>query len=363
MSDAGRRRLNTRFTDLLGIEHPIVQEGLGPYKTVHLAAAVSNAGGLGTISMPGMTAGEQGVRDLRQYIEDACAMTDRPLAVNVPVGTEKGPEGERELPFVAAYVGAVIDSLADPEIAKRLRVITTSAGPPGVVRRRIADSGLIHMHKVGGTRQAIRAVSDGVDVVIASGYEAGGHTHARPVHTMVLGPNVAEAVDVPVVIAGGIRDGRGVAAALALGADAVAMGTRFVASYDNPDWDGAYAEAVLAMREGEDVVFRAVFGPSRGLQTDGLSELFAILEAGSMSSEELTAWKDDRLIIAQRDGDTRRGIMPCGQVAAGIQDLIRVAEFVPGVIAEAIEELARLQELVTPAASGRSEPAAARANA
>ena len=351
-------RLTTRFTELLGIEHPIVQEGLGPYKTVHLAAAVSNAGGLGTISMPGMTAGDQGVRDLRQYIEDACSMTDRPLAVNVPVGTEKGPEGERELPFVAAYVGAVIDSLADPAIARRLRVITTSAGPPGVVRRRIADSGLIHMHKVGGTRQALRAVSDGVDVVIASGYEAGGHTHARPVHTMVLGPNVTEAVDVPVVIAGGIHDGRGIAAALALGADAVAMGTRFVASHDNPDWDGAYAQAVVAMREGEDVVFEAVFGPSRGLLTGGLRELFAHLQAASMSSEELTAWKDDRLIIAQRDGDTTRGIMPCGQVASAIQDLIHVAEFVPGVVADAIAVLSRMQELVTPAGAGRLHPAA-----
>jgi len=160
------------------------------------------------------------------------------------------------------------------------------------------------------------------------------------------------------VIAGGIHDGRGVAAALALGADAVAMGTRFVASHDNPDWDGAYAQAVLAMREGEDVVFQAVFGPSRGLLTDGLHELFAHLEAGSMSSEELTAWKDDRLIIAQRDGDTTRGIMPCGQVASAIHELIHVAEFVPGVVADAIGVLSQMQELVTPAGSGRFDPAA-----
>ncbi|MGO9957233.1 MAG: NAD(P)H-dependent flavin oxidoreductase [Solirubrobacteraceae bacterium] len=340
-------RLTTRFTDLVGIEHPIIQEGLGPYKTVHLAAAVSNAGGLGTISMPGMTAGDQGVRDLREYIEQACAMTERPLAVNVPVGTAKGGATEHVLPFSSAYIGCVIDALADPAVARRLRVITTSAGPPGVVRRQIADSGLIHMHKVGGTRQAIRAERDGVDVIIASGYEAGGHTHARPVHTMVLGANVTEAVELPVVIAGGVRDARGVVAALALGADAVAMGTRFVASHDNPDWDDAYAQCVLEMQEGQDVVFPAVFGPSRGLRTEGLDELLAILDAKAMDQEALTAWKDDRLIRAQRDGDVTRGIMPCGQVAGGIADLIDVAEFVPGVIAEAIAVIHRLDGLVT----------------
>lgn len=338
-------RLATRFTDMLGIEHPIVQEGLGPHKTVQLAAAVSNAGGLGTISMPGMTAGEQGVRDLRAYIEEACALTDRPLAVNVPVGTLKSPEGDRLLPFSEAYVNCVLDALGDPAVAARLRVITTSAGPPGVLRPAIADSGLIHMHKVGGTRQAVRAAQDGVDVIIASGYEAGGHTHARPVHTMVLGPNVTEAVDVPVVLAGGIRDGRGLAAALTLGADAVAMGTRFVASRDNPDWNTAYADSVLAMGEGEDVVFQAVFGPSRGLRTPGLDELHELVAARAMDDDALTAWKDERLIVAQRDGDVTRGIMPCGQVAAGITALIDVAEFLPRMVQEAIAEIRRVAAL------------------
>jgi NAD(P)H-dependent flavin oxidoreductase YrpB (nitropropane dioxygenase family) len=304
--------------------------------------------------MPGMTAGKQGVRDLREYIEQACALTDRPLAINVPVGTRKGDGEDRILPFSEAYIRCVLDSRRDPAIAARVRVLTTSAGPPGIVRRAIADSGLIHMHKVGGTRQAIRAEQDGVDAIIASGYEAGGHTHARPVHTIVLGPNVADVVDVPVVLAGGIRDGRGLAAALALGADAVAMGTRFVASNDNPDWDGAYARKVLEMQEGQDVVFQAVFGPSRGLRTEGLEELFEILGAKSMDNDALTAWKDDRLIIAQRDGDVSRGIMPCGQVAGAITDLIDVAEFLPQMVGEAIAEIERIGRLTTPAYARRA---------
>ena len=339
--------LRTRFTDLVGIEHPVVQEGLGPYKTVALAAAVSNAGGLGTISMPGMTAGAQGVADLRDYIEQACALTDRPLAVNIPVGTHKSPHGDRILPFSEAYVTCVLNALRDPAIAARLRVIATSAGAPGIVRSAIADSGLIHMHKVGGTRQAMRAERDGVDVIIASGYEAGGHTHARPVHTIVLGPNVADAVSIPVVLAGGLRDGRGLAAALALGADAVALGTRFVASRDNTDWAAAYARKVMEMGEGEDIVFPAVFGPSRALATPGIDELAGLVAAGAMTEDAITAWKDKRLIAAQRDGDVSGGIMPCGQVAAAITDLIDVATFVPGMVAEAIAEIERIGGLAS----------------
>jgi enoyl-[acyl-carrier protein] reductase II len=323
----------SRFADLLGIRHPVVQEGLGPYKTVALAAAVSNAGGLGTVSMPGMT-DPDGPAVLRGYIEEACALTDRPFAVNVPVGRDSTG---RVLPFSAAYVNAVVEAVRDPAIAARLRMITTSAGAPGVVRDLIADSGLVHAHKVGGTRQAVRAQQDGVDVIVASGYEAGGHTHARPVHTMVLGPSVCAAVDVPVVLAGGIRDGAGMAAALALGADAVALGTRFVASHDNTDWHPAYAQKILDTAEGDDVVFAAVYGPSRALDTPALAELAELEE--TLDVDALTAWKDDRLIRGQRDGEMDAGILPAGNVSGAITDLIHVADFVPALVADAIAVL------------------------
>ena len=203
--------IETRFTRLTGVRHPVMQEGLGPYKTVHLAAAVANAGGLGTVSIPGISEeASAGAKILRGYIEEACALTTGVLAVNVPVGADKSTG--KVLPFSAAYVQAVVDAVRDSAIAKRLRVITTSAGAPGAARALIADSGLIHIHKIGSTAQAIRAERDGVDAVIASGYEAGGHTHSRPVHTFVLVPSVAEAVNIPVILAGGARDGRSLAA-------------------------------------------------------------------------------------------------------------------------------------------------------
>lgn len=334
-------RLATRFTDLVGIEHPVVQEGLGPYKIVALAAAVSNAGGLGTISIPGISEEPAaGARKLRAYIEEACSLTDRPMAVNIPVGADKTGA---VLPFSAAYVGAVVEAVRDATIARRLRVITTSAGPPGLARRLIDGAGLIHMHKVGGTRQALRAEADGVDVVIASGYEAGGHTHARPVGTFVLGPSVTEAIRIPVVLAGGVRDGRGLAAALALGADAVAMGTRFVASHENIDWNPAYGRRILEAREGDDVVFPAIYGPSRVLPTEGLSELIRMMEAGETDEVMLTRRKDEMLIAGQRDGDMKQGLLPAGQVSGAINDIVSVAEFLPGIVAEAISTMQKMR--------------------
>ena len=343
--DNATRSISTRFTQLLGVTYPVMQEGLGPYKTVHLAAAVSNAGGLGTVSIPGISEPPlAGAAKLRGYIEQACSMTDRPFAVNVPVGTDKHGDVP---PFSKAYVGAVVDAVKDPHIARRLRVITTSAGAASASRRLIDGSGLIHIHKVGGTRHAIKAQAEGVDMIIASGYEAGGHTHSRPVHTFVLGPSVSEVVDCPVILAGGIKDGRGLAAALALGADAVALGTRFVASHDNPDWHAAYAERILGAGEADDVVFQALYGPSRALPSDAIAELAEIEASGAMNENELTAFKDERLLAAQRDGDMIGGILPAGQISGAINDLIHVAEFVPGIVHEAIDVLERLSHYKT----------------
>ena len=333
-------RIATRFTALLGIAHPVLQEGLGPYKTVALAAAVSNAGGLGTVSIPGISEEPRaGAAKLRGYIEEACALTDQPFAVNIPVGTDKHGNVP---PFSAAYVQAVVDAAKDREIAKRLRVITTSAGAPGGARKMIEGSGLIHIHKVGGTRQAMRAVADGVDMLIASGYEAGGHTHARPVHTFVLGPSVTEAVNCPVILAGGVRDGRGLAAALAMGAEAVALGTRFVASRDNPDWHPNYAARILAAQEGEDILFQALYGPSRVLPSRAIAELAEFEHRAHVTEEDLTRFKDERLIAGQRDGDMEGGILPCGQVAGALTELIDVAAFIPAMVAEAIAVMARM---------------------
>ena len=337
-----------RWTRLIGVAHPIVQEGLGPYRTPRLAAAVSNAGGLGTVSMPGMPEDlAAGARLFREHIEECASLTDRPFAVNIPVGVDANGD---VLPFSDVYLQTVFQARAgDSELARRLTVLTTSAGFPGKYVDLAHDAGMIHQHKVGSTRQAVKAAGAGVDVVIAAGFEMGGHAPAAMVHTYVLVPNVTEAVDVPVLLTGGARDGRGLAAALAMGADGVAMGTRFIASRDNSDWHPAYLDALLRAREGDDVAFDGVYGPCRGLRNAASAELLGRGRHAGADAVTETRWKIESMQRAQTEGDVENSLVMAGQVASGITELIDVAEFVPRTAQEAADILRTLAARLTPA--------------
>lgn len=308
---------------------------------MELAAAVSNAGGLGTVSMPGMPVDiDQGARTFRAHIEECATLTTRPFAVNIPVGADG--QG-RVLPFTDAYIRTALDAIAsDATVASRLRVMTTSAGFPGDYVATIKDAGLVHQHKIGSTRQAVKAAEAGVDVIIAAGFEMGGHAPSKAVHTYVLVPSVTEAVDVPVLLTGGARDGRGLAAALAMGAEGVAMGTRFITSRNNADWHPAYVQALLGAQEGDDVAFDGVYGPCRGLRNNASRRLLGHQEQGDVDAVELTRWKIESMQRAQVDGDVEDSLVMTGQVASAIRDLVDVAEFVPRVAEEAAEVLRRL---------------------
>jgi len=342
--------ISNRWTRLVGVQHPIVQEGLGPFRTPKLAAAVSNAGGLGTVSMPGMPEDlEAGARTFREHIEECAALTERPFAVNIPVGVDS--DG-KVLPFTDRYIRMVLEARrADAELARRLTVLTTSAGFPGDYVAMIKEAGMVHQHKVGATRQAVKAAEAGVDVVIAAGFEMGGHAPSAKVHTYVLVPSVTEAVDVPVLLTGGARDGRGLAAALAMGADGVAMGTRFITSRDNSDWHPAYIQALLDAKEGDDLAFDGVYGPCRGLRNAASEELVAH-GRGDLPTDpvELVRWKIESMQRAQMEGDTSNSLVMTGQVASAITELIEIAEFVPRMAQEAAGILRNLAATVaTPA--------------
>lgn len=333
--------ISNRYTRLTGIEHPIVQEGLGPFKTPKLAAAVSNAGGLGTVSMPGFPQDlAEGARTFRAHIEECASLTDRRFAVNIPVGVDGNGD---VLPFTDTYLQALFDARrADSGLAGQLAILTTSAGFPGPYLRRIKDEGLIHQHKVGSTRQAVKAQEAGVDVIIAAGFEMGGHAPSKAVHTFVLVPSVTAAVDVPVLLTGGARDGRTLAAALSLGAEGVAMGTRFIASTENSDWHPAYTQAILGAREGDDVAFTGVYGPCRGLRNKASAQLTEREHAEPEDAVELTRWKIESMQRAQTDGDVENGLVLAGQVASAIDEIVTVAEFVPAMAKEAAHVLKTL---------------------
>lgn len=310
---------------------------MGPVSTSNLAEAVSRAGGLGTVSSFG-TAGDVGdkVRLFRREIDRLEASRAGTFAVNIPVG--RAASGEM-LPLSAAYVDATVKAAESAGVARRLRAVITSAGFAPEVTSRLHEVGLIHIQKIGAVAHARKAAQAGVDVLIASGAEMGGHTHEHPIHTMVLAPQVIAAVDVPVVVSGGIYNAQGLAAVLAMGGAGVAMGTRFAASRDS-DWHPAYAERIVATGERQDIIFPGYLGPIRGLRSGGSDELAQLLESG-VRDEDLGAWKEERIAQAMNDGNLDAGLLPAGQCATAIDEIIDVAEFIPSIARDAKALLSR----------------------
>ena len=220
----------TRVTELLGIEYPIIQGGLSMAGNGELAAAVSNAGGLGMIgSNPGWVPAEQRKENLRHHIRTAKALTSKPFGVN----------------FTLFTLRDVAEQQMDVAIEEGVKVAVSSGGNPRLFTRKLKDAGLLVMQVVGNQRQAKTAEEAGVDIIIAEGYEAGGNNFPDELTTMVLIPYIVDAVNVPVVAAGGIADSRAFMAALALGAQAVQMGTAFIPTKECHVHQ-AYKEAIVA---------------------------------------------------------------------------------------------------------------------
>jgi NAD(P)H-dependent flavin oxidoreductase YrpB (nitropropane dioxygenase family) len=273
---------------------------------------------------------------LRAAIDECADLTGLPFAVNVPVD-DRGHDPAQS--FTRTFLDVVFQAMAaDSAVASQLKAVTTSAGDPGAYVAAIKDAGLVHQHKVGSTHHARKAQARGVDVIIASGFEMGGHTHTKPVHTVVLGPNVTEAVDVPVLLSGGFRDGRGLAAALCFGAEGVAMGTRFIASDANTEWHPNYARALLDAQEGDDITYPGFFGPVRGLRNPGSDLLQSVIGKG-LEGESLHAWKLAAMRKAQAEGDTVGGLVLAGQVAGALTEIVSVADFVPQTARDALQIL------------------------
>jgi enoyl-[acyl-carrier protein] reductase II len=336
-----------RFQDLVGVEYPVMQDGMGPSPTTYLAAAVSAAGGLGTVSCPSIVNTSEDFlrKGFRDAIEHVASSTDRPFAVNVPVG--RTPDGELLLVSRTCIDEAISVKRDGGKAGEQLRAIVTSAGFAGEFGSAIRESGLVHMAKVGSVRHALKAAEYGANVIIASGYEMGGHTHAKGVHTMVLAPQVIGALDIPVVVSGGICDGRGLAAVLAMGGAAAAMGTRFIATREH-QWHQAYKQRIVDAKEWDDVVYGGIYAPIRGLRNDAIAALDKARE--TLSPQDFQAWEEEQIRVAQRDGDVERGLLVAGQVSAAIHDIPTVAELVTRIVAQA-------HELLAASASVLKEPA------
>jgi enoyl-[acyl-carrier protein] reductase II len=240
--------MQTRVTDLLGVDYPIIQAPMGWIARAQLASAVSNAGGLGIIET---SSGE--LDAVRDEIRKMRLLTDKPFGVNIAQLFVRDP--------------AIVDFVVEQGV----RFVTTSAGDPTQYTAKLKDAGLTVFHVVPTLRTALKAVDAGVDGLVVEGGEGGGFKNPRDVATMVLLPLVCSKVDVPVIAAGGICDGRTMAAAFALGAEGVQMGTRMVSAAESPV-HGNWKDAIVAAAETDTVFLNRFSRPGlRALRT-GRSE-------------------------------------------------------------------------------------------
>src|SRR5215510_7022598 len=241
---------DNRVTRMLGVEVPIVQAPMGWIARAQLASAVSNAGALGIIET---SSGE--LDAVREEIRKMRGLTDRPFGVNIAQLFVRDP------------------SIVDFVVEQGVRFVTTSAGDPNRYTRQLKDAGLTVFHVVPTLRAALKAVDAGVDGLVVEGGEGGGFKNPRPVATMVLLPLVASRVKVPIIAAGGMVDGPTMAAAFALGAEGIQMGTRMVSSLESPVHEN-WKRAIVAAAETDTVFLNRTHGPGlRALRTKRSEEL------------------------------------------------------------------------------------------
>jgi len=312
--------LRTPFTERFGVRYPIVQGGLAHLAFAGLAAAVSNAGGLGQITAASFRTPEE----LRAEIAAARALTDRPFAVNFALGHR------------------ALDDLLAATLDAGVAAISITGGNPEPILRRVAGTGVRTMVLTAGVRQAQKAESLGADAVIAVGQEGGGHLGRDDLGTLVLVPRVVDAVQIPVLASGGIGDARGFAAALALGAAGIEMGTRFVATRECVA-HAAYKEALIRADERATVVIeRSVGRPGRVLDSPGARKILAA-EAGATSIEELLPLIEGNVNRrGAHDGDLEEGFVWAGQVIGLIDDAPPVAELIERMVSGAAAIVGRL---------------------
>jgi enoyl-[acyl-carrier protein] reductase II len=303
--------LNTEICDLFDIKYPILQGGMAWVATGELASAVSKAGGLGIIG-----AGNAPKDVIKEEIRKVKEVTDNNFAVNVMLLS----------PFV--------DDIVDLVIEENVPVVTTGAGNPGKYIDRFKKNNIKVVPVVSSVALAKRLVRTGVDAVIAEGTEAGGHI--GDLTTMSMVPQLADAIDVPIIAAGGVADGRGFAAALSLGASGVQMGTRFVCSTESIAHD-KYKEAIRSARDRDAVVTgRSTGHPVRNLKNK-LTRKIDNMEKEEATKEKIEEMGAGKLREAVCEGNIDTGSVMAGQIAGMIKDELSVKEIINNIIKETIE--------------------------
>jgi nitronate monooxygenase len=309
--------LNTRFTETFGVEHPIVQGGMMWVGVAELVSAVANAGALGFLTALTQPTPEDLVKEIARCRE----LTDRPFGVNLTILPAINP------PPYAEYRQAIIES--------GIEIVETAGSNPAEHLADFKPHGIKVIHKATSVRHAIKAQTLGVDAVSIDGFECAGHPGEDDVPGLILIPAAADQLEVPIIASGGIGDARGLVAALALGADAVNMGTRFMCTAESPIAEQVKQQIVANDERDTELIFRSFRNTARVAKNAISSKVVEIERAGGEFADvqELVSGQRGRVVFEQ--GDTDHGLWSAGQVQGLIHDIPSCAELVERMVTEA----------------------------
>lgn len=299
-----------RITELFNIQYPVIQAGMIWASGYKLASAVSNAGGLGIIG-----AGSMYPEVLREHIQKCKKATDKPFAVNVPM------------------LYPDIEKIMDIIVEEGVKIVFTSAGNPKTWTTFLKEKGITVVHVVSSVKFALKAQEAGVDAVVAEGFEAGGHNGREETTTFTLIPMVKEQLQVPLIAAGGIATGRGMLAAMILGADGVQIGSRFAASVESSSHEN-FKRAIVEAKDGDTHVTLKELAPVRLIKNKFFNDVTA-LYAKSPTVDDLKALLGRaRAKKGMFEGDLEEGELEIGQIAGLIHDIKPAAQILQEIIAD-----------------------------
>jgi enoyl-[acyl-carrier protein] reductase II len=310
--------LNNRITSLFGIEYPIVQAGMIWCSGWRLAAAVSNAGGLGLIG-----AGSMYPEILEEHIRKCKVATQKPFGINVPL------------------IYPQVEQLFELILREGVKIVFTSAGNPAKYTSMLKQHGITVVHVVPNSKSAVKCEQAGVDAIVAEGFEAGGHNGREETTTMALIPLVRKSTSLPLIAAGGIASGRQMLAAMALGADGVQIGSRFVAS-DESSAHPAFKQRILESAEGDTRLSLKKLIPVRLLRNDFFNAVEELENRGASAEELQSLLGKARAKAGMFEGNLTDGELEIGQVAAMIGSIKPAGEIVREIVEEFNESLAGL---------------------
>jgi NAD(P)H-dependent flavin oxidoreductase YrpB (nitropropane dioxygenase family) len=308
--------IRTRITDLLGVRYPIVQGGMMWVGTADLAAAVSNAGGFGIITALTQPTPEA----LSDEIARCRSLTDQPFGVNLTMLPSINP------PPYERYLDAILDS--------KVTIIETAGRVPPEYFAKVKAAGATIIHKCVSVRHALAAERQGADAISIDGFECAGHPGEDDIGGLVLIPAAARQVKVPLIASGGIGDGRGMAGALALGAEGVNMGTRFCATQEAPIHHNIKQALVAASERDTRLIFRTLHNTARVLRNSVSVEVVATEQKGCQFEDIRHLVAGQRCRAALQSGDADGGILAAGQVVGLIDDVPTCAELIDRMVAE-----------------------------